>query len=142
MRPDSPFDALHTSLASACLHDLPDLAYQQLVAGKDGKYDAKNPSYETRTRRYHFDEVEVKMFLQSWGSTALGYGGLGGSAITSAYTVVISHGNYYCVYFGSGGRLAYKLDMSKISQSGRMNFFSDISTGDVKSVADARARYA
>jgi hypothetical protein len=50
------------------------------------------------------------MFAQSWGSTALGFGGIGGQAITSAYVCVIESKlvGGYAVYFG--GRLAYMID--------------------------------
>jgi hypothetical protein len=50
------------------------------------------------------------MFPQTWGSTALGFGGIGGQAITSAYVCVIESNlvGSYAVYFG--GRLAYVID--------------------------------
>ena len=50
----------------------------------------------------------VVMFQQTWGSTALGYGGIGGAVMTPAYTVVVSYENHMRVYFG-GGRLVYEL---------------------------------
>jgi hypothetical protein len=51
------------------------------------------------------------MFPQTWGSTALGHGGIGGSAITSAYTVVLEcvELSEMLVYFGSG--FCYKVNM-------------------------------
>lgn len=46
-------------------------------------------------------------FPQTWGSTALGFGGIGGQAMTTAQTyVVITYGTVY-VYFGS--RFAYEM---------------------------------
>jgi hypothetical protein len=47
------------------------------------------------------------MFPQTWGSTALGFGGVGGQTITSDYVCVIESGlnGQFAVYFG--GRLAY-----------------------------------
>ena len=37
----------------------------------------------------HYPEFEViSVFSQTWGSTALGFGGIGGQAITSAYTTI------------------------------------------------------
>jgi hypothetical protein len=47
------------------------------------------------------------MFSQTWGSTALGFGGVGGQAITSAYVIVLECMGEFCVYFG--GRFAYKV---------------------------------
>ena len=48
------------------------------------------------------------MFDQSWGSTALGHGGMGGNAITSAPTIVIKYHREFFVYFGR--RLAYQVN--------------------------------
>lgn len=51
-------------------------------------------------------ECSVYCFPQTWGSTALGFGGIGGAAMTTAYTVVvIGPQQDACVYFN--GRLAY-----------------------------------
>mgnify|MGYP003571257973 CR=1 FL=1 len=51
------------------------------------------------------DDIEVHTFEQVWSSTALGFGGLGGQAITRANTYVIitfdEHTTCY-VYFSSG----------------------------------------
>ena len=42
------------------------------------------------------------MFTQTWGSTALGHSGMGGAAMTTAYTVVLEcyHTQEFLVYFG------------------------------------------
>jgi len=42
------------------------------------------------------------MWPQTWGSTALGHGGMGGAAMTTAYTVVLEcyHTQEFLVYFG------------------------------------------
>lgn len=60
-------------------------------------------------RRPHIDNVDCTMFTQVWGSTSLGFGGIGGQAMTTAYTVVV-HGSMgdACVYFN--GRFAYRID--------------------------------
>ena len=63
------------------------------------------------TREHHPDEIEVAgMFPQLWGSTALGFGGVGGSAMTEAYTVALRSRvtGEVCVYFG--GRFAYRIE--------------------------------
>ena len=77
---------------------------------------------------------EIQMFEQIWGSTALGFGGMGGQAMTSAMTYVVfqdSDGPAY-VYFG--GRLAYKVD------SFNERFEEDIRRHKMASVAE-RGRY-
>jgi len=50
------------------------------------------------------------MFPQTWGSTALGHGGMGGAAMTTAYTVVLEcyATQEFLVYFG--GEMCYKVD--------------------------------
>ena len=60
------------------------------------------------------------MFTQTWGSTALGFGGIGGQAITSAYVCVIESNllGQFAVYFG--GRLAYVIERPDTK------FFEDI----------------
>lgn len=58
----------------------------------------------------NLDEISVVyMFPQMWGSTALGFGGIGGQAITTAYTVILQHdqSSTYAVYFS--GQFAYKV---------------------------------
>ena len=57
------------------------------------------------------DDFEIHMFKQTWGSTALGFGGIGGQAITEANTYVLIplvYNQKCLVYFG--GRFAYKAD--------------------------------
>lgn len=57
------------------------------------------------------DDFELYTFNQIWGSTALGFGGVGGQAMTTARTYVFipETCNQKCfVYFG--GRFAYKAD--------------------------------
>jgi hypothetical protein len=57
-----------------------------------------------------------KIFPQTWASTALGFGGIGGASITTAYTTVIEYfseaGTRYRIFFG--GRLAYDKKYSDI----------------------------
>lgn len=56
--------------------------------------------------RYPEFEV-INVFSQTWSSTALGFGGIGGQAITSAYTTIIENVDlgYVAVFFGE--RMAY-----------------------------------
>ena len=56
--------------------------------------------------RPQIDDFDVYLFEQTWGSTALGFGGIGGQAMTSARTYVFIPQDIekqMChVYFGSG----------------------------------------
>lgn len=45
---------------------------------------------EEYTKVKYLQEFEFYMFPQAWGSTSLGFGGIGGQAMTSAYTTVIT----------------------------------------------------
>ena len=77
------------------------------------------------------DDFELHTFEQTWGSTALGFGGVGGQAITSAITyvfipIVI---NQKCfVYFA--GRFAYAVDYSD-------KFMEDVLKCNVASVYES-----
>ena len=77
------------------------------------------------------DDFELYTFEQTWGSTALGFGGLGGQAITSAITYVfipISINQKCFVYFA--GRFAYAVDYSE-------KFMKDVLDCDMASVAES-----
>lgn len=56
---------------------------------------------ESDTRKPEFD---IYSFPQTWGSTVLGFGGIGGQAMASALTTVIFDETYYmaAVYFNGG----------------------------------------
>lgn len=77
------------------------------------------------------DDFELHTFEQTWGSTALGFGGVGGQMMTSATTYVfIPMGvNQKCfVYFA--GRFAYAVDYSE-------KFMEDVLKGHVASVSES-----
>lgn len=77
------------------------------------------------------DDFELHTFEQTWGSTALGLGGVGGQAITSAITYVfipISINQKCFVYFA--GRFAYAVDYSE-------KFMKDVLDCDMASVAES-----
>lgn len=121
-------ESLSAALHAACLRDLPAITYQDrdweahwtyitsLTADEKLHYYAEEQRtgemqgpMVTLTRRPAPDKCDVWMFPQSWGSTALGYDGMGGQAITSAHTTIVEccTTRAIAVYFGSGGRLAY-----------------------------------
>lgn len=64
----------------------------------------------TRWNEWDQNSLEVYAFPQIWGSTALGFNGIGGSAMTSDTTVVVLslHNERAAVYFG--GRHAYDVE--------------------------------
>lgn len=128
----SPIGSLAYALAAAISRDLrgeshPVCRYETKKGGgyekvETGKYK------ETRPRE---DQCEVYHFPQVWSSTALGFGGVGGNAITSAYTtVVVGPFGDACVYFN--GRFAYQVLNANAA------FYEDLSAFNMASVADAR----
>ena len=61
------------------------------------------------------DDFELHIFEQTWGSTALGFGGIGGQALTTENTFVFVP--IYCnqnafVYFGS--QFAYEAEVNSV----------------------------
>lgn len=136
----NPFDALHAALASAEHRDMPDVEYETRD-WNEYKKDKDNLVMIKKIRRPYVHELEVDMFLQGWGSTALGYPGIGGSAMTDAYTVVVSYGGrQFCVYFGCGV-LAYKVDLNKMARTGCDAFMSDLRDHCLVDVQKAASRY-
>jgi len=54
-----------------------------------------------------WNQFELHIFFQTWGSTARGWGGMGGAAMTTDYTIVIEHPEFgfACVFYD--GKLVY-----------------------------------
>ncbi|AGG89083.1 hypothetical protein [Rhodanobacter denitrificans] len=128
MGPENPILAIASALHAARLRDLPVIVYDERdwerysawSSGLTREERAKVAQEERATgqpqgptvrsfRRAAEQECLVTVFPQLWGSTALGYGGIGGAAMTTAYTVVVEAQacGQRAVYFGSSGRLAY-----------------------------------
>ena len=75
------------------------------------------------------DDFELYTFEQVWGSTALGFGGIGGQSITSARTYVFvpqSCDERCFVYFG--GQFAYAVPYSDV-------LMADVAAGCMAPVA-------
>lgn len=89
----------------------------------------------SKDQRPTVDDFEMFTFEQIWGSTALGFGGIGGQAMTEARTYVfVPMGvDQKCfVYFAS--RFAYAAEYSE-------TFMEDVRKGQMVSVA-MRGKYA
>ena len=116
-------ECLAFALVRAIEVDLPDV--------KDWRWTYKSGerAKEEFERRPHSGEVEVYHFPQVWGSTALGFGGIGGQAMTTAYTTVIISEDCAAVYFA--GRLAYKI------QSPNEEFMCDLQAHAMASKGEA-----
>lgn len=120
------------AIASAVLRDLPDLACRHWTPQLRNQGVPREDAPES-TRRPREHEVEVVSFPQAWGSTALGFGGLGGAAMTTAQTTLVSMRSppSAAVYFGS--RLAYCIDEPND------HFWNDVRERRLRPCAEAEA---
>ena len=68
-----------------------------------------------KDRQVRIDDFEVHVFEQTWGSTALGFGGIGGQAMTTANTYVfvpVTCNQNAFVYFGCN--FAYEAEVNSV----------------------------
>ena len=80
-------------------------------------------------KRTSVDDFDFRTFVQTWGSTALGFGGIGGCALTTARTyVLIPHDDneMALVYFGS--QFAYEAPCTWV-------FWEDVNGEQMESVS-------
>jgi hypothetical protein len=149
MRLGSAVQAVHEAVAAALHRDLPHIEYAdrdwqvwRSLTPEQQKQSQQDRSlgWITKTRPPQDYDVEVCMFPQTWGSTALGYGGMGGAAVTTAYTVVVSDHVHACVYFGSG-TLAYSVNLNSCTPDGRAQFHADVQNHRMVARADHVRRY-
>jgi hypothetical protein len=96
------------------------IAHAQYVGFSDIQYEDRDWQHYrdtgehkgvAKTRRPTTRDFGVyAMFTQTWGSTALGHGGMGGASMTTAYTVVLEcyATQEFLVYFG--GQYCYTVN--------------------------------
>lgn len=115
---EDPISSLAACIAHAQYEGFSNIEYERMDydavrnARTDEEKRASMRATVPATRRPTSRDFDVyAMFPQTWGSTALGHGGIGGSAITTAYTVVLEcmELSEMLVYFGS--RFCYKINM-------------------------------
>lgn len=147
----NPVDDLAAALYSAIFIDLPDVVYHdrdwekwralsaaekaKLTQDERGARSYLGPTIERRRRPHTGDVTVYAMFPQTWASTAMGFGGVGGASITTAYTVVIQHERHFAVYFH--GRFAYRIEVN----GSTTEFVADVANKRVASRRDAAKRY-
>ncbi len=95
------------------------------------KEDVRVPARRRPTTR---DFGVYGMWPQTWGSTALGHGGMGGAAVTTAYTIVLEcyATQEFLVYFGS--QMCYKVDRRSKNLT---TFVEDCKNRDLASKRDS-----
>ena len=93
-----------------------------------------NGSYTLYEKTIPASENDVELyaaFPQLWGSTALGFsGGIGGAAMTEAYTTIFKYDNLFFVYFG--GDFAYAVDKPNET------FYNDIQDRNMKPTGECK----
>lgn len=151
MRLLSPLECLSSSINHAAYLALPNLEYEdrdwavlrtwpeeKQRAARQGK--AEFPMVKC-VRRPSADECEVvAMFPQTWGSTALGFGGIGGAAMTPAYTVVVrGPAGQEAVYWH--GKFAYVVDPRTQTEEQRQLWLEDVARRCTASRVEALRRY-
>jgi hypothetical protein len=106
---DNPIGVIAECIAHAQYEGFSDIEYEtrdweKIRAAKTPEEKSQAVAASTpATRRPVSRDFEVyAMFPQTWGSTALGHGGMGGASMTTAYTVVLEcqHTQEFLVYFG------------------------------------------
>lgn len=88
---------------------------------------------EPKYRRPHEGEVSVYSFPQSFSSTTLGFGGVGGQAFTTAQMTIVICGSNACVYVN--GRLAYKINTYN------EKFWQDLSDHNMRTAMQGKSAY-
>ena len=122
---------LHMVMAHAVYEGFPEYEYESR--------DFNNPDRDARvvkkTRHTEYNLTVKVMFPQVWSSTAMGFGGIGGQAITTAYTIVVESDidTSCCVYFG--GQFAYRIERPN------EQFFEDLMNQQMTKVSGAKKRY-
>lgn len=90
-----------------------------------------------RQEKIYDTDYTIHMFEQTWGSTALGFPGVGGSAMTEATTYVLipKKENTDCAHVYFGSQFAYKVN--GLTQA----FMDDLNNHSMASVMEASSRY-
>jgi len=122
---------LHMAMAHAIYEGFPEYEYES----RDFNNPDRNARVVKKTRHTEYNLTVKAMFPQVWSSTALGFGGIGGQAITTAYTTVVESDidSSCCVYFG--GQFAYRIERPNTQ------FFEDLSKQQMTKVSEAKKRY-
>ena len=112
----------------AVAKDLPDIEYERKLPKKGVAYN--DLPTEKAVRRPFKDDLYVHSFPQTWGSTALGHGGVGGASMTTAQTTVVTDGQRRsaAVYFGT--MLAY------VIVKPNQRFFEDIRAENIAATGE------
>ena len=74
---------------------------------------SKDKKYMDQDSLRAWNKINIHIVLQMWGSTACGWDGMGGSAMTESYTTVIESLNGGSIFVYYGGKLAYVAEIDE-----------------------------
>lgn len=80
-----------------------------------------------------WNDVDMHVVQQTWGNTACGWGGIGGQAFTTTYTVVFENSTLQTVAVYYNGRLAYLADFDdamEVCRKANYKTLPDIATAN------------
>lgn len=110
------------------------LSHQEKAQFTNSTIESRPDLWMQHSRSPRLDEMHVVGFFpQTWSSTALGFSGIGGAAMTQAYSVVLKCENQYAVYFGN----TYAYCITNPNEL----FFEDMSRNSLKSVRQSHAYF-
>lgn len=150
MQLPSPIATVASAVHHAALVALPGIRYSRRDLGAMRGWSADQRLEAMRgdavpmkdaMRRPEVSECEVyAMFAQTWGSTALGFGGIGGAAMTPAYTVVVlGPSGHLAVYWN--GTFAYAIEQSQLTAEQRRALQEDLAAHQTANRVEAVSRY-
>jgi hypothetical protein len=113
----------------------------RLLFEKDEDAKAKVKEIENKKKALGKDRYTIRpefdaiVFSQMWGSTSTGFGGFGGSAMTTEYTTIMRevNTNFYYVFFGS--QFCYRVGEPT------EQFYTDLRERNLKSMQEAEKVY-
>lgn len=150
MRLSSALEAVSGAIHHAAYVALPTIHYQEPDYAQMRSWTAEARHEARRTgsapmvaasRRPEVADCEVfAMFSQTWGSTALGFGGMGGAAMTPAYTVVVKGPEGQFVTYWAG-RFAYLVDPAVATPEQVEKFLADVAARHTARRADSAKVY-
>lgn len=144
MKTGNPISDISNSVVHALLHGLPAIKYQgqqrpEGISFEEFKRQWGSFPIVTMERRPDLEDLDIFMFPQGWGSTSLGFGGIGAASMCQANTVVVVCRKAVAASIYFAGQHCYNVDLSVASVQKQLN--DDIRDRRVASRADADARY-
>jgi len=78
---------------------------------QERKFAIREVEFQDKWKR-----INISCFIQMWGSTACGWGGMGGAAMTESYTVAIHNKDYGIIAVFYRGEFAYAIKDNDIAK--------------------------